>query len=483
MMTTTATTTTATSPPRSPAIVNRSISEDEFDTPDVVGADKKRVKTGTGSVRAEHDVGPACVCDLLKNGGDRAGGAICNCNPWHTAKWGECPLAEDEVVIVHGDHGTDYEVKMPKTGGIYCSCPAWKWRSNSEYPAQCRICKHGEKLLTDAFGIGKGKRIAQQWQTQGMERLGEDYVIKRERPEEIVRKEKEQQEKLAAMQLPKVSQPYAPQPEGVPTPTAPADGAILAEYDIALANDRSGKEPLDQYMWSEKLDGVRMYFNGKDKFGSKNGKPLSVPAEVIDLMPKGLQLDGELYANGVPLSKINGMLRRKAPKMADWKAMGLQYHVFDAPFVPGDFSARMAAIKTAVGDDHPFVQVVPYKAIESEAQLNADFVRIIEAGGEGIMLRLVRGVYRAGRTSDLLKIKDIQYDEAIVVADNSPTDSVRCRLRSGVEFNLSCDGARHPAVGRVLVTKYKCLNASGVPREPKMVGLCRRIDVDASQFP
>ena len=467
-------------PPRTdPTDETDSIFGDVFTTPDVPSG--KKLKTGTGAVRATHAHGPPCVCKLLADGGDRAGGALCNCNPWNPA-WGECPLAEDEVKIVHGDHGKDYELKMPATGGIYCSCPAWKWRSASEWPAQCRLCKHGKKLLTDAFGIGKGNRIAQQWTAQGMERLGEDYVIKRERPEEIAKKEKEKEDKLAAMKLPAVAQPFAPQPEGLPTPTPPADGAILAEYDVALANDRAGKEPLDEYMWSEKLDGVRAYFNGSDKFGSKNGKPLNVPAEVFDLMPKDLQLDGELYARGVSLGKINGMLRRKAPKMADWQAMGLEYHVFDAPFVPGDFVARMAAIKAAVGEHHPFVKVVEYKPIESEEQLNAEFVRIIEAGGEGIMMRLVRGVYRAGRTSDLLKLKDVNYDEAIVLADNSPTDSVRCKLRSGVEFNLGCAGAKHPAVGRVVVCKYKCLNASGVPREPIFVGVCRRIDVDADQF-
>ena len=454
--------------------------EAAFSMPDV-GGGGKRLKTGTGAVRVEHDSGPPCVCELLKNGGDRAGGAVCQCNPWNP-KWGEPPLQPEEVVIVHGDHGSDYELKMPKTGGIACTCPAWRWRSNSEWPAQCRICKHGEKLLTDAFGASNGNRISQLWKAEGMKRLGEEYVIKRERPEEIAKKEEARQSKLDAMKLPKVDKPVQAQPEGLPTPKVPADGGILAEWDIALGNNRSGKEPLDQYMWSEKLDGVRAYWNGADQFGSKNGKPITVPAEVVDLMPKGIQLDGELYARGVPLAKINGLLRRKPPKMADWQAMGLTYHVFDAPFVPGDFSARMAAIKAAVGESNPFVKVVPYKPIESEEQLQSEFVRIIEAGGEGIMLRLVRGVYRAGRTSDLLKLKDEQYDEAIVVADNSPKDSVCCKLRSGVEFGLSCDGNPHPAVRRVVVVKYKCLNPSGVPREPKYLGLNPRNDVDDSQF-
>lgn len=442
----------------------------------------KKLKTGTGSVRYEHEQGPPCVCELLVEGGDRAGGAVCNCNPWNP-KWGECPIAEYEVMIVHGDNGHDYELKMPRTGGIYCSCPAWKWRTHSEYPAQCRICKHGAKLLTDAFGA-KGNRIAMEWQAQGMQRLGDDYVIKRERPEEIARKEREQQEKLEAMKLPRVTQPYSPQPAGLPTPTAPEDGSILAEWDIALANDRSGKEPVLEYAWSEKLDGVRAYFNGSNCFGSKTGRPVNVPPEIIRRMPKGLSLDGELYANkDVPLSKISGLLRRKNPKVEDWDAMGIKFYVFDSPFVQGDFFSRMDAVKQAVGPDHPFVRIVDYRCVESEEQLQRDFERIVNAGGEGVMLRLIRGVYRAGRTSDLLKLKDVQYEEAMVIGDNLPTtDSIVCKLRSGKTFSLSCDGARHPPVGRVVTVKYKCLTPAGVPREPKYVGLCRRIDVDAAQF-
>ena len=56
-----------------------SVFGDVFTTPDVPSG--KKVKTGTGAVRATHAHGPPCVCKLLVDGGDRAGGALCNCNP------------------------------------------------------------------------------------------------------------------------------------------------------------------------------------------------------------------------------------------------------------------------------------------------------------------------------------------------------------------------------------------------------------------
>ena len=110
-------------------------------------------------------------------------------------------------MIVHGDHGTDYELKDAHNGRHLLLVPRVEVALASEWPAQRRLCKHGKKLLIDAFGIGKGNRIAQQWTAQGMERLGEDYVIKRERPEEIAKKEKEKEDKIAAMKLPAVAQP------------------------------------------------------------------------------------------------------------------------------------------------------------------------------------------------------------------------------------------------------------------------------------
>lgn len=444
----------------------------------VLPIENEAKKEGTGSVRFQHEDGPPCVCDPLKKGGDRAGGAVCMCNPWNPS-WGPSPLQEGEVVIIPGRK--DYTLKMPKKGGIYCTCEGWQYHE-STYPPQCRICKHGTKILTEAFG-SKGNLIAMKWKTQGIERLGPEYVPKRERPEEIARKEEAKKQKCAQMVLPKPTQPFEVQPYGLPTPTK-TDTLFTAE-DFALAFDvdpNSSSFDEQFYHWSIKLDGVRGFWNGKN-FGSKSGNLFQIPKEIIDMMPQDISMDGEFYAGiDVSCQKISGLLRRKTPNYADWRTLNVTFNVFDAPFIPGDFCTRLNTVKQLIGNNHPFIKVVEYKPIDSKEDLKLNFQKIVNAGEEGIMLRLIHGVYRPGRTSDLLKMKDVQHDEAIVIADNDPKDSVTCRLRSGKEFNLSCDGTRHPKIDKIVVVKFKCLTHNGVPREPKLVGICRRIDVDPSEF-
>jgi len=45
---------------------------------------------------------------------------------------------------------------------------------------------------------------------------------------------------------------------------------------------------------SEKLDGVRCYWNGKNMY-SRNGKLFYPPQKFIDGLPKDFELDGELW--------------------------------------------------------------------------------------------------------------------------------------------------------------------------------------------
>jgi len=55
-----------------------------------------------------------------------------------------------------------------------------------------------------------------------------------------------------------------------------------------------GKHKPDGWLMSEKLDGVRCYWNGKEMF-TRNGKPFYPPDFFKDALPKDLALDGELW--------------------------------------------------------------------------------------------------------------------------------------------------------------------------------------------
>ena len=65
--------------------------------------------------------------------------------------------------------------------------------------------------------------------------------------------------------------------------------------DMLLAHswEEDKQDPAGWWM-SEKLDGVRCYWNGAT-FLSRNSKPYSVPPFFIENLPKTVSLDGELW--------------------------------------------------------------------------------------------------------------------------------------------------------------------------------------------
>jgi DNA ligase-1 len=64
---------------------------------------------------------------------------------------------------------------------------------------------------------------------------------------------------------------------------------------LAQSYDPAKHDPIG-WLMSEKLDGVRCFYNHVSrKLYSRNGKPYYPPEEFLDAMPKGVSLDGELW--------------------------------------------------------------------------------------------------------------------------------------------------------------------------------------------
>lgn len=53
-------------------------------------------------------------------------------------------------IRVRGESGTTYTVKPNPTGGMYCTCPAWKHQSA---PISDRMCKHIKFASRALLGI------------------------------------------------------------------------------------------------------------------------------------------------------------------------------------------------------------------------------------------------------------------------------------------------------------------------------------------
>ena len=94
------------------------------------------------------------------------------------------------------------------------------------------------------------------------------------------------------------------------------------------------------WLMSEKLDGVRCYWNGTTMF-TRNGNRIFAPDEWRDQLPK-IALDGELWSGRDNFQSIVSTVRRTEPDSDKWK--DIKFMVFDAPLVKGTFAQRLKLV-------------------------------------------------------------------------------------------------------------------------------------------
>ena len=96
-----------------------------------------------------------------------------------------------------------------------------------------------------------------------------------------------------------------------------------------------------QYWISEKLDGVRAYWDGKQLI-SRGGERIAAPAWFIQLFPK-TALDGELWLGRNQFAATFSIVSKLQPQDHEWQR--IQYHIFELPNAPGTFTERISAIQ------------------------------------------------------------------------------------------------------------------------------------------
>lgn len=113
---------------------------------------------------------------------------------------------------------------------------------------------------------------------------------------------------------------------------------MLAQtYDPEL-HDPSG------WLLSEKLDGVRCYWNGSVLY-TRNGAYIRAPKEWLEKLPK-IALDGELWTGRDEFHKAVSITIHREHDYEHWKEV--KYMVFDAPLVPGTFKERLSVAKKII---------------------------------------------------------------------------------------------------------------------------------------
>lgn len=248
---------------------------------------------------------------------------------------------------------------------------------------------------------------------------------------------------------------------------------ILAAQDILLAQIYQQGIDVTHYLVSEKLDGVRAIWDGK-QLKSRKGNVINAPAWFIKDLPN-TPLDGELWLARGKFDELSGAVRKDIPIDAEWQ--NISYQIFELPNAKGDFNARVKRIAEIVKlANTPYLKAVAQFHVKNEAELNKKLKQVVANGGEGLMLHRADAEYITGRSNVLLKLKLLLDAEATVIAHLPGKGKYLGKLgallveaQDGIRFKLGTgfsDEQRDnpPKIGSLVTYTYLDKTKSGKPK-------------------
>ncbi|MCC4265622.1 DNA ligase [Oceanimonas baumannii] len=254
------------------------------------------------------------------------------------------------------------------------------------------------------------------------------------------------------------------------TPSLPV---LAAEPPLQLAAEYAPHHHPAAYLVSEKLDGVRAWWNGRELI-SRSGHVFAVPDWFVADFP-GTPLDGELWLGRGRFAELSAAVRRYQPVEREWR--NIRFMVFDLPASTLPFEQRAALLEQQLAAlKVPWLQWVEQHRVADAAALAILLEQVTEQGGEGLMLRHRTSSYQSGRNQDLLKLKQFQDAEATVLAHlpgqgkyDGMMGALLVETADGRRFKLGTgfsDEQRRnpPPPGSQVTYRYRGETATGLPR-------------------
>lgn len=265
-------------------------------------------------------------------------------------------IRDGEVVYVQGSAKKPYELK--NVGGVLsCNCMSWR---NQSLPIERRTCKHLKKYLGETAEL---QRIGNVANLSGATHLSNPEPTKEEPP-------------------------------------------------VLLAHVWQNDVDLDGWWISEKLDGVRAWWDGKNLL-SRAGNVYHAPDWFLANLPSE-PLDGELWMARKSFQVTSGIVRRHSG--GDWSK--ITFRVFDAPSQPVPFEERQKFLLELLrgrAASESVWWIEPQVRCSGLEHLRAELARVETLGAEGLMLRQPGSFYESGRSNTLLKVKTFYDSEAVVI--------------------------------------------------------------------
>lgn len=247
--------------------------------------------------------------------------------------------------------------------------------------------------------------------------------------------------------------------------------ALAEPPDLLLAKTYTDDIAIADYWVSEKLDGVRAYWDGQQLL-SRQGNVLHAPAWFVAEFPR-VKLDGELWIGRGTFEDTLSSVKKHQPIEQEWQRV--RYMLFELPEARGTFTQRLEKLR-ALAAGSRYLHVIKQYRLNSLSALQANLDEVVAAGGEGLMLHYADALYDTGRSAALLKLKKHFDAEAVVVGHLPGKGRHRGRLGAlllempnGKRFKLGggfSDAQRDkpPALGSAVTYKYYGLSQRGIPK-------------------
>lgn len=236
---------------------------------------------------------------------------------------------------------------------------------------------------------------------------------------------------------------------------------------------KKGQVDISRYWVSEKLDGVRAYWDGK-KLISKQGNTYAAPPWFTKDFPSQ-PLDGELWLSRGHFQQLLGTVTKNNPIDEEWGK--ISYAVFDLPNNKQSFTQRLKILRQLINNSQtPYLTLIHQYRLTNAQALHDELNRVVSAGGEGLMLHHENARYHVGRNNNVLKVKPYFDAEATVISYipgkgkfAGMLGSLLVSIPGGLQFRIGTGFSNQqrlspPPIGSLITYTYHGKTNKGIPK-------------------
>jgi len=230
---------------------------------------------------------------------------------------------------------------------------------------------------------------------------------------------------------------------------------------------------VQDYFVSEKLDGIRGYWDGKHLY-SKQGTAFTAPNWFTAHFPN-TPLDGELWIGRNQFETVSGIVRTQDDQNTDWKRV--KFMIFDLPSSPLPFSQRVIKMRQLISESNaPYLRVIEQKKLPNSEALYQLLDKVVALKGEGLVLHHEDALYQHKRSKQLMKLKKFEDADATVIGYipgkgkyTGMLGALQVKTPQGLQFKIGTgfsdkERKNPPPIGSTIIYKYTGKTKNNIPR-------------------